>query len=194
MSVLFPKRPKPPSAGVIAVILALAFALIAGGLLAMLGAEAPIVLIGIGVVLLVALALWQAIVRHWPSKRIEGKKVEIPLPPPSGSRDAAPSILRGEVVGTTGENWDTKAIVQLEGDQPVLVPSARVTAPIAALEFPNLGERFRAGLPRQFSHTLPEGWEKHLGISEATSTDQSLHLEGMADNFPGTVSGEHDAA
>jgi hypothetical protein len=161
------KRPKPPSAGVVAVILALAFALIVGGLVAKLGAEAPIAGIVAGVVLLVVLLVWQMIIAHWPSKRIEGKKVEIPLPDSTGFRDVAPPTLRGEVVGTTGQGWGTEAIVQLEGEQPVSMQSALVTAPIAALEFPNRGERFRAGLPRQFSRTLPEEWEKSLGISEA---------------------------
>jgi hypothetical protein len=169
------KRPKPPPAGVVAFVLALALALIVGGLVAMLGAEGPIAGIVAGVVLLAVLVVWLMIVRYWPSKRIKGKKVEIPLPDPTGLQDVAPPILRGEVVGTTGQGWDTEAIVRLQGKQSESVQSERVTAPIAALEFPNLGERVRAGLPRQFSHALPEDWEKNLDISETAVTDRSSH-------------------
>jgi hypothetical protein len=191
------KRPKPPSAGVVAVVLALAFALIAGGLTAELGAEAPIAAIVAGVVLLALLIVWRLIVAHWPSKRIEGKKVDIPVPTLSSSPHGEPLTLHGEVVGTSGQGWDTEAIVQLEGKQPLSMESARVTAPVAALEFPNRGERIRAGLPRQFSHALSVGWEKNLGIPEAAFTDLQSHLGAMAGELPGASSapsGKRDEA
>ena len=153
-------------------ILALAFALIAAAVAALLGAEAPYVLGGAGVVLIVVAVGWPFTVKHWPGKRIKDKVVDIKVTPPpladgTGATDAAPVTLQGEVIGTTGKRWGTEAIVRLVGDSATDGMPEDLTVPIAALGFPNRRERFEAGLPRHFSHELPAGWENDLGIPQA---------------------------